>query len=168
MAESPKKNFFLVAIIFCATLFGILVGGYFFRNVQPRSFLAFDHCEGSRCLNPNEFTGLLASVGLTKLPSPPLLAAMETDKTIAFEYQRGWFVLFPKRDIKDASDFSPSDAEYLQDIYAVMGALVRERKMDDWQIFTNGRDLQHIRQLHFHLIDRSVPPFSKKDAEAFR
>ncbi|MBI4138732.1 hypothetical protein HY479_01115 [Candidatus Uhrbacteria bacterium] len=137
-----------------AGVIGALIGAYAFSGVQRRSFLAITGCKGN-CLGPNEIMGLIASVGFQKTPGLVPRAVKETDKTVVVEFQPGWFVFFPKKDIRDAAELREDDAEYLNDIYAVMGDLIREKGMTNWQIFTNGKDIQHITYLHFHLMDRS-------------
>ena len=143
-------------IIFWLTLFtfGIVVGGYIFRNSEPRSFLALDQCKNT-CLKPNELVGLLVSVGIQNIPSLIPKTIKETDKTIAIENpfpeSKIHYLIFPKKDIKDISQLSKDDIKYLDDAYAVMTEIIREQKITKYQIITNGPTYQHATYLHFHL-----------------
>lgn len=150
MSTSPRLLMMIVGVF----VVGLLAGAFLFSDVERRSLLAVHNCE-QRCLNANEVAGLLASIGLQKFSGAVPRSVKETEKTVAIEYQPGWFVVFPKQDGTDAAALNESDIAYLADIYAVMGELVRERRMTNWQIFTNGPDIQHIRYLHFHLMDRT-------------
>jgi len=135
---------------------GIVIGGYLFADTQPRSFLAFQKCEGT-CLNPNELVGLLGSVGIQKLPAvlEPLIIR-ESDKTIVvkhpFPLAELHYVIIPKKDIKNAAYISEADTEYLMDAYAVMADIIKEKGLIDYKIITNGPGFQTMGYFHFHLV----------------
>jgi len=74
-------NFKKAAILLIIFIAGIVVGGYLFRDVQPRSFLKIDACNES-CLNSNELLGLIGSVGIQNLPDSMPFVVKETDKTV--------------------------------------------------------------------------------------
>lgn len=145
---------FLFLLIF---FLGITVGGYLFSSSQPRSFLAVHQCQ-NRCLNPNELAGLIGSAGIQKLPHIIPVIVFETDKTVVIEspikQARTHYVVLPKRDIRDASDLTNDDKEYLADAYAVLGKMIREKKLEKYKITTNGRGYQHVTYLHFHLLSQ--------------
>ncbi|MEI8229936.1 MAG: HIT domain-containing protein [Candidatus Peregrinibacteria bacterium] len=133
---------------------GILIGGFLFSDVQPRSFLAIHRC-AARCWHPNELAGLIGSV-ITQKFSGVLPVVLETDWTIVIEspvkQAPVHFVIIPKRDIRDASEFTTDSVPYLVDAYAVMRHLINEYHLTSWQIFTNGPSIQHVTFLHFHLL----------------
>ncbi len=146
------KKIVALSIVFIS---GMIVGGYLFRDIQPRSFLAVDICD-TNCLNPNELLGLIGSVGIQKFPDIIPLVVRETDKIIVIDspiHQAPiHYVIIPKRDIKDASDISESDREYLVDAYAVIGQIIREEKLTQYKVYTNGPYYQTATYLHFHLL----------------
>ena len=146
------KRVTVLSIVFVA---GVIAGGYLFRDVQPRSFLVIDSCNGN-CLNPNELLGLIGSVFVQKLPDLMPLVVKETDKTIVIDspiHQAPiHYVIIPKKDIKDVSDISESDREYLVDAYAVIGQIIREEKLTQYKVYTNGPYYQTVTYLHFHLL----------------
>ncbi len=143
-------------IIFWLILFvlGVIVGGYIFRNTEPRSFLALNNCEKT-CLKPNELAGLLVSVGIQNASSLIPKIIKETDKTIAVEHpfpeSKIHYLVFPKKDIKDISKLSNENKEYLDDAYGVMTEIIEEKKLTKYRIITNGPAYQHVTYLHFHL-----------------
>jgi len=146
------KKATILLIIFVA---GIIVGGYLFRDVQPRSFLKIDACD-KNCLNPNELLGLIGSVSIQHLPNSIPFIERETDKTIVIDSPIHetpiHYVIIPKKDIKDVSDISESDKEYLIDAYAVIGQIIREKNLKQYKVYTNGPDYQTVNYLHFHLL----------------
>jgi len=146
------KKITIPLIVFIA---GIIVGGYLFRDVQPRSFLKIDDCDNN-CLNPNELLGLIGSAGIQNLPDSMPFVVKETDKTIVIDspiHQAPvHYVIIPKKDIKDAGDISELDKEYLVDAYAVIGEIIREENLEKYKIYTNGPYYQTVTYLHFHLL----------------
>lgn len=149
-----KTNKKLTLIIRLSILFGILIGGYLFRDTKPRSFLALDECKGT-CLNPNELIGLLTSIGIQKFPDFTASVIYETDKSIAikhpFPQSQIHYVIFPKKDIKNISEISEEDKEYLIDCYALIAKIIQEEKLENYQVITNGPGYQFTNYLHFHI-----------------
>ncbi len=60
------KKLILVLVVLISLLFGVLIGGYLFRGVEPRSILAFDQCQ--QCFSEEELWGLLVSAGVQRMP----------------------------------------------------------------------------------------------------
>ncbi|MBU0546665.1 HIT domain-containing protein [Patescibacteria group bacterium] len=152
-----NKKLILISII--VFIVGIIIGGYLFRDVQPRSFLAIDHCDDN-CLNPNELLGLIGSVGVQKLPGLIPFIVKETNKTIVIDspiHEAAiHYIIIPKKDIKDAGDISESDRDYLIDAYAVIGQIIREKNLTRYKIYTNGPSYQTVNYIHFHLLSNDI------------
>lgn len=153
--EASMKRFSeLLPCLLCLIL-GIILGGYIFADSKPRSFLAINDCQ-NRCLNKNELAGLLVSAGIQKTPFLVPSVVIETDKTIVIDSpdteNRIHYIAIPKHDIRDASDLTSGEKEYLTDIYAVFGKLIRENKLVNYKIITNGRGYQSKTYLHFHFL----------------
>lgn len=135
---------------------GIVIGGYLFSQSQPRSLLALNQCQN--CLSPNELAGLLASVGIQKLPSLIPFIVFETDKTIAIKLplqkKHFHYVIIPKKDIKNIGELSGADAPYLIDAYLVSRQIIEKDKLYKYRLCTNGPGFQDVTYLHFHLADK--------------
>jgi len=147
----------LVLTIIASLLCGVILGAYLFADTRPRPFLSLRDCEGN-CLRPNELVGLLASVGIQRLPGSLPGVVKETDKTIVIE-QPGvhtgvHYLVIPRKDIRNVADMSDSDREYLVDLFSVMGQIIREKNLNDYEIHTNGPGYQTVAYLHFHLVAR--------------
>lgn len=147
-------NVKIIASSLAALIIGIAMGGYLFRNTQPRSMLALDRCEGM-CMNANDLAGLVASVGIQNFDIA-IPAVIETDYSIAIESPAKeadtHYVIFPKKDIKNIGSLAPEDQPYLVDTFAVINELVREQGLTKYQVVTNGPEYQHVTYLHFHLL----------------
>ena len=147
------KKFQLVLLILICVGVGVVVGGYLFSESQPRSFLAIRNCE--RCFSPSELAGLLGSVVVQKFPGLIPFVVHETDKSIAFKlpFSRGkaHYLVVPKKDIRDIGDISEEDLPYLADAFLVMGQIIRENKLVNYWMETNGPGYQNVTYLHFHL-----------------
>jgi diadenosine tetraphosphate (Ap4A) HIT family hydrolase len=139
-----------------------MAGGYLFANTQPRSFLALADC-GGNCYRLNDIAGLLAAAGIQRadVAIQPLVAK-ETDRCIAirhpFAYRDSHFVIFPKKDIKDIADIAVDDQPYILDCLGLIRALVREKGLHDYRVYTNGPGEQDVRYLHFHLVTWDEDP----------
>lgn len=147
----------LFLLILASLSVGVALGAYLFSDTRPRPFLSLHNCEGN-CFRPNELVGLLASAGIQTFPGLVPGVVKETDKTIVIE-QPGThtgvhYLVLPKKDIRNTADLSDSDREYLADLFAVMGEIIRERHLTDYQIITNGPSYQTVAYLHFHLVAR--------------
>jgi len=165
-----KSKIILASLFFL--LVGIVIGGYLFNQSQPRSFLSLTRCQD--CLSPKDLAGLLASVGIQKLPSLIPFVVLETDKTIVIKNPltevRGSgpfspvkarrpdttldYIIIPKKDIKDIGQISKEDAPYLLDAYAVARDIIEKEKLSNYRIYTNGPGFQDVTYLHFHLTSR--------------
>ncbi len=148
------KKFKLPFLILASVCVGIVIGGYLFSQSQPRSFLAIRNCE--RCLSPSDLAGLLGSVVIQKFPGLIPFVVHETDKTIAFKLPfyraKAHYIIVPKKDIKDVGDISEEDVPYLADAFFVMGRIIRENKLVNYRMETNGPGYQNVTYLHFHLV----------------
>jgi histidine triad (HIT) family protein len=147
---APRSRVLIGAAMFFA---GLATGAFLFTDVKPRSILAVRHCD--HCLDANELTGLAASVGLQKfLPAMPLVV-METDKTVVFQHPRPaekyHYLIVPKKDIKSIGDLSEEDKEYLIDMFAAADALIRDKGLRKYRLWTNGPGRQAVGYLHIHL-----------------
>jgi Scavenger mRNA decapping enzyme C-term binding len=136
---------------------GVVLGGYLFTGVQPRSFLALPGC-GSACYRPNDLAGLLVSIGVRRTPGLLPGVVKETERCLTirhpFPENRVHFVVFPKRDIKDIGSFGVEDAPFLVECLAHIQALVNEHKLRAYRLTTNGPGRQDVTYLHFHLVSR--------------
>jgi hypothetical protein len=151
-----KKTQLMLTVI-ASLLCGVILGAYLFSDTRPRPFLSLRNCEGN-CLRPNELVGLLASAGIQRLSELVPGVVKETDKTIVVEQPGAHtgvhYLVIPKKDIRNAADLSDSDREYLIDLFGVMGQIIREKNLNDYQILTNGPGYQTVAYLHFHLVAR--------------
>lgn len=150
--ENCKKR--IIISICISVVCGVLMGGYLFSGVQPRSFLALNQCKNN-CLNYQELTGLLASVGIQKFPGFIPSLVLETEKSIAVQHPIPeapiHYVIFPKKDIKNVGELSKEDEKYLSDAFAVIAKLIERENLTKYQIISNGPGYQFTAYLHFHL-----------------
>jgi len=143
------------ALFFCVVTFvlGTLVGAGITARSQRRPGLPVAECVN--CWNPSEVSGLVTSVLLRRAPGAVPLREIETERTLVirhpFPRKPKHFVLFPKRDIKNAGSLAPGDEAYLVDLFAVLGQLVRENRMTRYEVWSNGPGEQSVAYLHFHL-----------------
>jgi hypothetical protein len=138
---------------------GVLGGGYWFRDVQPRSFLALDRCADS-CYRASDLAGLFASAGIQRVPALLPLVVRETDRCITinhpFPVAAKHFVVFPKRDIKDIASISVEDGPTVLECIEHLRWLVETHALSRYRVETNGSGLQHVTYLHFHLVSEDV------------
>ncbi|MDP3741591.1 MAG: HIT domain-containing protein [bacterium] len=138
---------------------GIGIGAYFFNDTQPRSFVRIKNCE-TNCLNPQDLAGLLVSAGIQKTPSKIPGLIKETEKTVVVDHPfpetEIHYVVFPKKDIKNISEVSQEDQEYIMDSLATIRKIVKEKNLENYQVITNGPGYQQITYLHFHLMSGPV------------
>lgn len=148
---SNNKIFLFCFGALCA---GIVIGGYIFSKSQPRSFLAINHCE--QCLGHEDLLGLIASVGIQKVPGLMPFKVCETEKTIAFKNpfapERVHYIIVPKKDIKDVGEISDSNKDYFLDALLVARWIIEKQKLTKYRIYTNGPGAQDVTYLHLHLI----------------
>ena len=132
---------------------GGVVGGYLFSQSQPRSFLSLNHCDN--CLSPADLAGLLASIGIQKLPGLIPSIVLETDKTIVikspFDDDPDHYVIIPKKDIKNIGEISEADLPYLNDVFFVARRIIEKKNLVRYRLSTNGPGWQDVTYLHFHL-----------------
>ncbi|HEV2829636.1 MAG TPA: HIT domain-containing protein [Pyrinomonadaceae bacterium] len=144
-----------LALILASFVFGVILGGYLFADSRPRSFLALNNCGGT-CLQGNELLGLVASVGIQNFSALAPKVVKETDKTIVIQDSspeaRIHYLVIPKKDIKNISEVSDADADYLLDAIKVTGEIVREKNLINYRLITNGPGYQSVTYLHFHLM----------------
>ena len=133
---------------------GVVIGGYLFAQSQPRSFLSITRC--LNCMSTPDLLGLLASVGINRVPGLIPSVVFETDRTIVVinPFQKAYvdYVIFPKKDIKNIGEISQEDTPYLTDVYLVARHIIEERKLFNYRLLTNGPGFQDVTYLHFHLI----------------
>lgn len=146
-----KKILLYIVIL----IIGITISGYLFSDSQPRSFLAVNKCHGN-CYKLNDLVGLVASVGIQKVDDLIPFVVYETDKTLVIKHPfpewQTHLVVIPKKDIRDVSDLTTDDKEYLADAYAVIGKLIKDNNLRNYKVITNGPGLQQVTYLHFHLL----------------
>jgi hypothetical protein len=134
---------------------GVLVGGYIFSGVQPRSILALTECAGV-CYRPNDLAGLLASAGIQRAPGLLPAVVKESARCISIKHPfpdgKVHFVSFPKRDIRDIANISAEDGPFVLECLSHVQALVSEHGLRTYRVITNGPGLQHVTYLHFHLV----------------
>jgi len=145
------KVTFLMLLSACM---GVVIGGYLFSQCQPRSFLAVNRCEN--CLSLSDLAGLFATVVVQKIPNLIPFVVLETDKTVVFKHPfakaRIHYIIVPKKDIKNVGEISEADVPYLADAFFVVGQIVREEKLVNYWLESNGPGFQNVTYLHFHLV----------------
>jgi hypothetical protein len=146
-----QKRFMLCLVL--AVVLGVIIGAYLFKDTRSRSVLSLPSC--TDCMTGPELMGLLASVGIQKLPAV-IPAVKETDKAIAIKSPDPLadidFVILPKKDIRDLGDLTADDRAYIDDTFLIISALVREYNIHDYKIISNGPGFQSLNYLHFHLL----------------
>lgn len=136
---------------------GIAIGGFLFSDTVKRPFIDISRCD-QYCLKTSELAGLLASVGIQVTDGNLPTVIFETDKTLVFDIQYPYppdkihYAVVPKKDIKDTSQLTEEDKEYIADAYFVMGKIVNENNYTKYRILANGPGYQEVAYLHFHLI----------------
>jgi histidine triad (HIT) family protein len=136
---------------------GLILGGYLFAGVQPRSFLALNQC-GSSCYGANDLAGLLGAIGVLRAPGLLPGVVKETERCITIKHPfpdaRIHFVSVPKRDVKNIASLSVEDGPYVLECFAHVQALVAEHGLSAYRVLTNGPGRQGVTYLHFHLVSR--------------
>ena len=142
-------------LLVLAFVAGLSIGARAFMNTQPRAWLNVTSC-ANRCYRASDLAGLLASAGIVNAPGWVPGVVRETDKCLAMPYPKGGrhmhLVFFPKKDIRDIADLTPDDEAYVMDCFAIVRQIVKEQKLSDYRVYTNGPREQEISYLHFHLI----------------
>ena len=113
--------------------------------------------------DPKDVMGLIGSAGIRTLAGHLItvpLVVLETDRTFALTVPtaeaRTHYVLVPKKDIRDISQVSADDGPYLTDLFLTARQLVEKDGLKDYRIYTNGRGLQSVGYLHFHLVGKKA------------
>lgn len=154
MMHVPNEKLLNIGKYFVIFILGLVVGGYLFSETQPRSIINLSKCN-NECYKPKDLVGLLTSIGITKLNGKVPNVVLETEKSIVIKHPmpeaRIHYVVFPKKDIKNAGEFSKENAPYFEDAYLVMATLIKKEKLTDYRIITNGPGFQDTTYLHFHL-----------------
>ncbi len=133
---------------------GLLIGWWLFSDSRPRQLIALHR--QSHTSPRDELLGILASIGVQKLTRLIPDIILETDKSIVFKHPKPKFrihyIFAPKKDIKDIGDFSEDDKDYLIDLFATMGVVIKQEKIQDYRLWSNGPGKQDVTYLHFHLV----------------
>ena len=88
----------------------------------------------------------------------PMRKIGETDSLICFYQPQPDYpihiLLFPKKDIRNLSQFDPGEGEFLRDLFVTVRELIEDLNLDErgYRLIVNGREYQEFPQLHFHLI----------------
>lgn len=157
VSETPSNRTHMPGLLTSALLIllGVIAGGYLFRDVQPRSFLALNDCRDF-CYRPNDLAGLLVAAGIQRMPGLLPLVHRETDRCITIKHPfptaTTHFVIFPKRDIKDIASISVDDEPAVLECIAHINWLVTRHNLTRYRVETNGASQQHVTYLHFHLV----------------
>jgi len=148
-----NKNKWIVLCLLSATA-SFMAGGYLFSETQRRSPFGLDRCRN--CTRSSELAGLLASVGIQRLPAVLPGVIFETDKTIVITHpqpsSRVHYVIIPRKDIRSIGQISAGDDPYLRDVFACASRIIQEQKLTHYRLLTNGPGFQSVTYLHFHLI----------------
>ena len=143
----------LITELFCSLLLGLLIGWWLFSDSRARQLIPISRL--SHASSREELLGILASVGVQKLSRLIPGIILETDKTIVFKHPRPkyriHYIFAPKKDIKDISDISEDDREYLTELFAVMSTVIKQESLQDYKLWSNGPGKQDVTYLHFHL-----------------
>ena len=139
--------------LLCSLLLGLLMGWWLFSDSRPRQLIPISR--SSHASSREELLGILASVGVQKLSRLIPGIILETDKTIVFKHPRPkyriHYIFAPKKDIKDISDISEDDREYLIELFAVISTVIKQERLQDYKLWSNGPGKQDVTYLHFHL-----------------
>ena len=88
------------------------------------------------------------------------LGIFESDKIVVIHYPNSnapfHEVVFPKKDIRDISQLTDDDQEYVWAALTYISERVKQNKLTKYRVVTNGPYFQQITYLHFHLIDFST------------
>ena len=141
--------------ILIALLLGIVVGGYLFRESQPRSFLALHACH-DQCFKIKDLAGLLASAGINHTPGLLPFLASESKRCVAVRHPkpegRYHLVYLPKRDLRNVLELTAEDIPFLTDCLALAREDASRAGVRDYRLTTNGPGLQHVTYMHFHVV----------------
>jgi len=146
----------LITGLLCSFALGLLIGWWLFSDSRPRQLIKLG--KQSHTSSREELLGLMASIGVQKLPLMIPGIILETNKTIVFKHPRPkyriHYIFAPKKDIKNIGDFSENDREYLTDLFAAIATVISQESIQDYRLWTNGPGKQDVTYLHFHLAQK--------------
>jgi histidine triad (HIT) family protein len=88
----------------------------------------------------------------------PVERLQETSTLVAFQHPRPAYpihiLIVPKRPISNLTELSPTDTEFLTDLFSTAQNLIGEYNLETkgYRLITNGGPYQDIPHLHFHLV----------------
>lgn len=90
----------------------------------------------------------------------PVKRLRETPTLMAFHHPRPSYplhiLIVPKRAIASLQAISPTDTDFMLDLFSTTQSLVAEFKLSDkgngYSLIANGGERQDVPQLHFHLV----------------
>lgn len=145
-----NKKYLIYFFVFSISL---VLGYFLFSNVKARPMVTLQKCF-ENCYSAKEIAGLFTSIGIQKTPFL-IPTVLETDKALAikspFPQSPIHYIIFPKKDIKNAGDITSEDTEFIMEAYAMIAELIRKDNIKKYQIIVNGPEYQHTTYLHFHL-----------------
>lgn len=146
----------LITGLLCSFALGLLIGWWLFSDARPRQLIKLG--KQSHTSSREELLGLMASIGVQKLPLLIPGIILETDKTIVFKHPRPkyriHYIFAPKKDIKNVGDFSEDDRGYITDLFATIATVISQESIQDYRLWTNGPGKQDVTYLHFHLAQK--------------
>jgi len=146
----------LITGLLCSFALGLSIGWWLFSDSRPRQLIKLG--KQSHTSSREELLGIMASIGVQKLPLLIPGIILETDKTIVFKHPRSkykiHYIFAPKKDIKNIGDFSENDWEYLTDLFAAIATVISQENIQDYRLWTNGPGKQDVTYLHFHLAQK--------------
>lgn len=92
----------------------------------------------------------------------PVERLRETDTLVAFHHPKPshpiHILLVPKRKLPNLTAVTPTDADFLTDLYRIVQKLVVEFDLEKpgYTLLVNGGAYQDVPHLHFHLISEGM------------
>lgn len=147
----------LIGVLIVGVVCGLIAGAYLFTETQRRPVFNLRACLEAECMSEKELNGLFTSVGLNKMPGFLPTPIFESDKIVVVHYPDSnapfHEVVFPKKDIRDISQLSDGDQEYVWAAMTYIAESVKRNHLQKYRVVTNGPYFQKTTYLHFHLID---------------
>jgi histidine triad (HIT) family protein len=88
----------------------------------------------------------------------PARRLRETATLVAFHHPRPSYpvhiLIVPKKRLADVAILGEADVDFMRDLFAVTGSLVKELGLGPagYRLISNGGAYQDVKQLHFHLV----------------
>lgn len=149
------KNLSLIITGLIGIIIGIIIGGYFFSQTQPRFIYRTD-------LNPansaaDDILGYLTSIGLNKLPTgfiPHVISESEQSIVINHPFPEAdlHYLILPKKDLRNLTDLTDENEAYVTDCLRQATKIINDQALVNYRIITNGPGYQNASYLHFHLL----------------